>query len=702
MPKAQEVEVTPTTVLDKKPEEENELVMNSPVCPESTPAYQNQDDSQKENQTSPETINVDSCLEEPVTCIDNVTISCNSGKTKEIPNPEHIESSDGSNSLSLANDLESVPQNKSAHDQQMALGCAIGSSPSEQKKVPSLLQGKCENMSSDGPLDADSTPLIEDMDKDHLKNLVTVSPVKPENKEQLLESEHITDPLINQEDGIKGVTSYSEECDSSSEMLNIAPPCLNRLVESETMCHDQGLCATKANLCGLAPVCLQQENIVKYAVSPELAKDAGVDGLKFELGNLQSEKNETCCNVVVLEQSLDNLLSCRGPDKTGEFDCSGRFSNTEREQVAIADLSQGATVSVTDMGFDESELTWSASGVGEESGISSMTVSPDLPDIECDLTPDKVALSLTNRDPKSEERVEAQGNSIADKVPFVSNDDPVRIVLESCQLHLSQQAHGEHTEANYKLSPTKLDPSGHEIEENFKQDADQLKAQVTSDVCLVEELRNEMDRKSDVESELKESADGEDKMTEISIMEATMDTNEWITDGNQEVLPWMNISIPSLPQNAHTGPVSSEHNPSSAHEDAPSKTADPHHLTEVKQSSSVEKSKGSDKKVVAVQPMPQNVNVTFRIHYLTHSPYQKVAITGNQQELGNWKGFIPLEKGKDGHWSTVVNLPAESHVEWKFVVVDRGEVCRWEECGNRLLDTGYAEDLLVHKWWGFL
>uniref|UniRef100_A0A3P8S2S5 Starch-binding domain-containing protein 1 n=1 Tax=Amphiprion percula TaxID=161767 RepID=A0A3P8S2S5_AMPPE len=110
----------------------------------------------------------------------------------------------------------------------------------------------------------------------------------------------------------------------------------------------------------------------------------------------------------------------------------------------------------------------------------------------------------------------------------------------------------------------------------------------------------------------------------------------------------------------------------------------------------------NSKKVVAVQPMPQNVNVIFRIHYHTHSPYQKVAVTGNQQELGNWKEFIPLERAEDGQWSSVVSLPAESHVEWKFVVVDKGDVCRWEECGNRLLDTGSGDDLLVHRWWGIL
>uniref|UniRef100_A0A8C3AB00 Starch-binding domain-containing protein 1 n=1 Tax=Cyclopterus lumpus TaxID=8103 RepID=A0A8C3AB00_CYCLU len=110
----------------------------------------------------------------------------------------------------------------------------------------------------------------------------------------------------------------------------------------------------------------------------------------------------------------------------------------------------------------------------------------------------------------------------------------------------------------------------------------------------------------------------------------------------------------------------------------------------------------ADESFVVVQPTAQNVDVTFSVHYVTQSPYQTVAIMGNQQELGNWKGFVPLENAKDGHWVTVVSLPAESYVEWKFVVVDKGEVCRWEECGNRLLDTGSGDELMVHKCWARL
>uniref|UniRef100_A0A3B3ZMI6 CBM20 domain-containing protein n=1 Tax=Periophthalmus magnuspinnatus TaxID=409849 RepID=A0A3B3ZMI6_9GOBI len=187
--------------------------------------------------------------------------------------------------------------------------------------------------------------------------------------------------------------------------------------------------------------------------------------------------------------------------------------------------------------------------------------------------------------------------------------------------------------------------------------------------CLVQsqpspnQLTEVFDKETSLSSLPADKLDSE--KTEISIMEATMDHNEWIIDGSYQVLPWMNLT--------------SSRDASSSKEEV--------ELVESKssaQTSTTEDGAENAKKVLAVQPMPQNVNVTFRVHYLPLSPYQTVA------------------KTKDGYWSCVVGLPAESHVEWKFVVLDKGEVCRWEECGNRLLYTGYGDDLLVHKWWGFL
>ncbi|XP_017266255.1 uncharacterized protein stbd1 [Kryptolebias marmoratus] len=727
VPKAHEVEVTAKDVMDEKirPEEENKWVSNSPVCPKNTEANPNQDNAPQENQTTPETVNMISSLEEPLICMDDVTISSNDGKIKEIPHPGHVKSSAGNSCITLESEVASVPQKVNAQDQQMTLDDKTGYSTLEQTKMPSSLQGHCEDMIGETTSDvwihdADCSPFgkvtEKDAGKDHLKSLCTVSPVTLAYRKQELKSDHENDPLCNQEGVPSATLSSSEECDSSSGMLNNTLLCLNQSAETEST-HD-GLCSTKNNFYGSAPVCLQQEKEIENAVSPELAKDAGHDSPTFDLGNLQSEKKETGTDVVSPDVVLDNLLSssCRDPDsavckKPAEMICSDKppFQNQESEQVQIASLLEVATVPAPDMAesiqqmcqgqllsFDQSELTWASSGVGEESGISSMTVSPDLPDTESDI-------SVTDQYPELEEHVDAQSHFIADKAQFVSNYSTAETVPESCQLHLSQQTHSEHTEASCKLSPANEDTFGHEIEESCKQRADQLTAHiVTSDACLMNELRNETDLKAVVGEDEQKEGTKEDKMTEISIMEATMDTNEWITDGNQEVLPWMNLSKSTLPHNTQTGPVSSDHHLSSVPVDAPCKNADPLSLTEVKQASIIDEGKGGDKKVVAVQPMPQNVNVTFRIHYLTHSPYQKVAITGNQQELGNWKNFLPLEKAKDGHWSTVVNLPAESHVEWKFVVVDQGEVCRWEECGNRLLDTGYAEDLVVHKWWGFL
>lgn len=181
--------------------------------------------------------------------------------------------------------------------------------------------------------------------------------------------------------------------------------------------------------------------------------------------------------------------------------------------------------------------------------------------------------------------------------------------------------------------------------------------------------------------------------TEISIREATMDT-EWMVD-DEEAHPWVNLSDHIVVKHVQTN-----HRCCSSLSEIELSSDN-----EVKQTNTLYFVGGNGEKsnkVVAVQPMSQFVDVTFHIHYVTQSLYQKVAITGNQQELGNWKGFVPLEKTKDGHWATVVSLPAESHVEWKFVVVDKGEVCRWEECGNRLLETGSGDDLLIQKWWGFL
>ncbi|XP_053710026.1 uncharacterized protein stbd1 [Synchiropus splendidus] len=267
-------------------------------------------------------------------------------------------------------------------------------------------------------------------------------------------------------------------------------------------------------------------------------------------------------------------------------------------------------------------------------------------------------------------------------------------------------------EAKLESYAVNEDSFGHEIEDSYHELVEKLMEHITSTVAtLTDELADtsavvDLDEKKEGGSSEKKDTSKEKneeevrEKTEISIMEATMDHNEWITDGSYQTLPWMNLPFQTKTDQRPTV----EHPPHSL-TDSKSMDIDMMLPSDAKQTSSpglVDENADNGKKIVAVQPMPQNVNITFRVHYVTHSPHHTVAITGNQQELGNWEGFIPLEKAKDGHWMIVLSLPAESLVEWKFVVVEEGAVRRWEECGNRLLDTGCGDDILVHKCWGFL
>ncbi|XP_077157240.1 starch-binding domain-containing protein 1 [Paroedura picta] len=106
------------------------------------------------------------------------------------------------------------------------------------------------------------------------------------------------------------------------------------------------------------------------------------------------------------------------------------------------------------------------------------------------------------------------------------------------------------------------------------------------------------------------------------------------------------------------------------------------------------------KRVAAVSPMPQTVRVTFRVHYITYSETQLIAVTGDHECLGQWHHYVPLRWETDGFWSDSVILPVDTRVEWKFIVVENGKVRRWEECDNRTLMTEH-EDRVVHKWWGY-
>uniref|UniRef100_A0A8C3NP71 Starch-binding domain-containing protein 1 n=1 Tax=Cyanoderma ruficeps TaxID=181631 RepID=A0A8C3NP71_9PASS len=106
------------------------------------------------------------------------------------------------------------------------------------------------------------------------------------------------------------------------------------------------------------------------------------------------------------------------------------------------------------------------------------------------------------------------------------------------------------------------------------------------------------------------------------------------------------------------------------------------------------------KRVAAVPPMFQNIHVSFRVHYITHSDAQLIGVTGDHECLGQWHSYVPLKCDKDGFWSQSISLPVDTRVEWKFILVENGKVRRWEECNNRTLVTEH-EDQIVHRWWGY-
>lgn len=475
---------------------------------------------------------------------------------------------------------------------------------------------------------------------------------------------------------------------------------------------------------------------------PDICQDQQSDSIENDETSDETRVKSVSDAVACDDASLTALLMSEEVSRPDMSSSHDQQSDHMENNEDFSEVTTGAAPVVTkDIGplmckiylssFEQSEQrddVISSPDVGEESGISSMAVSPDVQDAgnEFDVTIGNTVLPVVEYELQSDGRTEAQNSLFADDVASsVTNEDTAGMVSGPYPSPLSE--HTDWTCVKYESFATNEDIFGHEIEDGYHREMDQFAAHVAAsftsytdvlkiktDVKVEAEVVEIKENKAAVSVEKKEDtkADKEKEedyeKTEISIMEATMDNNEWITESNYQVLPWLNLTASSFCQD-HTKSnqlAAEECQCSSAVTDATCiDTTDIPPATDVRQTSSlslVEENTENNKKVVAVQPMPQNVNVAFRVHYFTQSPYQTVAVTGSQQELGNWKGFIPLERAKDGHWATVVSLPAESHVEWKFVVVEKGEVCRWEECGNRLLDTGCGDDLLVHKWWGLL
>lgn len=424
-------------------------------------------------------------------------------------------------------------------------------------------------------------------------------------------------------------------------------------------------------------VCRTLESSIS-AVEMSDSEDVEVDDETSHL-EVISCKSSSCQDDLDVNKNPADLVAC------GDDTIIVQTVAKETETGKHSDLASGVTLDIPQdcsASMKSSEAIEQKDDVAStpslESGISSMAVSPEKEESCKVISQD----TLTTCHVYAEEKLSCSVFT-SDGVIAVTEESSMEIrPLASDSLQISVLE-----ETSDDLSVTNEDSFGSEIEDDYVRATEELMMKVVNNFAS-----NDMTKEAVKLDEKKEQArvanveNGEkvdSEKTEISIMEATMDHNEWITEGNYQVLPWM--AAASFPKDS----VSSKEAT-----DVESKSQ--------AQASTSEESMENAKKVLAVQPMPQNVNVTFRIHYVTLSPSQTLAITGDQPELGAWKSVIPLEKTKDGYWNCVVSLPAESHVEWKFVVLEKGEVCRWEECGNRLLYTGYGDDLLVHKWWGFL
>ncbi|XP_077944391.1 uncharacterized protein stbd1 isoform X2 [Gasterosteus aculeatus] len=410
--------------------------------------------------------------------------------------------------------------------------------------------------------------------------------------------------------------------------------------------------------------------------------------------------NKTSCAALV--------MSVSGPDpQPFTQHPQGDQTKNNSEDLTSAPNMHPPFCQVDMLSFEQFELRdidMSYGAVGKESGISSLAVSPDSFN-EYDTIIENMIVSAGP--------TEAQHGLHADAVV---EEHTAAMVLGPDPSHCCQPAISERKASTLNESfLSQEDMFGREIEESYCSAMDQFAAQIAGSVtCFTDKPQG---LKAAVESEekmtgvnvemigaTKTEEDEDYEKTEISIMEATMDHNEWIMDNDYKAFPWMTLPVPS-----------------SAHDDTKTYQLPSEGL---KFTSAVEVTTCTDAsdippsaKVLLAGTLPlvaenpenmikiavvQDVDVTFSIHYITQSPNQAVAVTGDRWELGNWKEFVPLEGLEDGHWATVVRLPSESHVEWKFVVVEKGRVCRWEECGNRLLDTGSRDQLLVHECWARL
>lgn len=197
------------------------------------------------------------------------------------------------------------------------------------------------------------------------------------------------------------------------------------------------------------------------------------------------------------------------------------------------------------------------------------------------------------------------------------------------------------------------------------------------------------------------------KKNEISIMEAIMDNNEWLSSGSADTKDLLFLS-PNQSNTKSGSKIEESSSPILANNRYAINNTESHQEKKIKGSPvdaviGFENDKDVKKSVSAILPISQMVPVSFRVHYITNSSTQILAVTGNQKELGDWRSFVPLRSSESGFWFGSLSLPVSSRVEWKFVLVDENKIRRWEECANRHLTvTEQENEIYLDKNWGFV
>lgn len=90
---------------------------------------------------------------------------------------------------------------------------------------------------------------------------------------------------------------------------------------------------------------------------------------------------------------------------------------------------------------------------------------------------------------------------------------------------------------------------------------------------------------------------------------------------------------------------------------------------------------------------PNHGRLHIRLHCPAVEPDKYLAITGNQEILGNWNSFLRLDESNFPDWTitlpvTVINFP----LEYKYVLVNAADngIAEWEDGDNRKVE--YADD----------